>query len=448
MRITRNNIDDLNAIITVVIKADDYHEKIEKSLKEQAKKAKLPGYRPGMVPLAQIKRMYGKGMLVEEINKQLSDAVNNYIKQNEIEILGQPLPKEDDTNFKWEIGEEFTFNYEIGLAPIVRTEFNANDSLTQYAIKVDEETLNARTKNLRRSYGKMTNPEVVEDGDVIFGDFVQLQNDGVVLENGVKVTSTLRLDIVKDEAIKNTLIGLKREDVVASFDLVNAVENEDQLRKILKLDDSNAIIPESKFQLTIKNINRLEESDLDLNFYNKIFGEDAGVNTEEEFRSRITAELEAMMAQDADKKLAADLYKYGVSKLDLQLPDEFLKRWLKATNKEVTDEELANGYEDFATNLKWTLVENKIIKENKIEIKYEDVFAAAKKRLDAQFRMYSPTPIAEEQLAQYAAQYLKEGANANQVFDEVKSNKVFEFLKTVITLNQKQIDFKEFQDLN
>lgn len=448
MRITRNNIDDLNAVITVVIKADDYQEKLEKSLKEQAKKAKLPGYRPGMVPIAQIKRMYGKGMLVEEINKQLSDAVNNYIKQNEIEILGQPLPKEDDTNFKWEIGEEFTFNYEIGLAPIVRTEFTANDSLTQYVIKVDEETLNARIKNLRRSYGKMTNPEVVEDGDVIFGDFVQLQNDGVVLENGVKVTSTLRLDIVKDEAIKNTLIGLKREDVVASFDLVNAVENEDQLRKILKLDDSNAIIPKSNFQLTIKNINRLEESDLDLNFYNKIFGEDAGVNTEEEFRSRITAELEGMMAQDADKKLAGDLYKYGVSKLDLQLPDEFLKRWLKATNKEVTDEELANGYEDFATNLKWTLVENKIIKENKIEIKYEDVFAAAKKRLDAQFRMYSPTPIDEDQLAQYAAQYLKEGANANQVFDEVKSNKVFEFLKTVITLNQKQIDFKEFQDLN
>ena len=340
MRITRNNIDDLNAVITVVIKADDYQEKLEKSLKEQAKKAKLPGYRPGMVPIAQIKRMYGKGMLVEEINKQLSDAVNNYIKQNEIEILGQPLPKEDDTNFKWEIGEEFTFNYEIGLAPIVRTEFTANDSLTQYVIKVDEETLNARIKNLRRSYGKMTNPEVVEDGDVIFGYFVQLQNDGVVLENGVKVTSTLRLDIINDEAIKNTLIGLKREDVVASFDLVNAVENEGQLRKILKLDDSNAIIPKSNFQLTIKNINRLEESDLDLNFYNKIFGEDAGVNTEEEFRSRITTELEAMIAQDADKKLAADLYKYGVSKLDLKLPDEFLKRWLKATNKEVTDEEL------------------------------------------------------------------------------------------------------------
>ena len=448
MRITRNNIDDLNAVITVVIKADDYQEKLEKSLKEQAKKAKLPGYRPGMVPIAQIKRMYGKGMLVEEINKQLSDAVNNYIKQNEIEILGQPLPKEDDTNFKWEIGEEFTFNYEIGLAPIVRTEFTANDSLTQYVIKVDEETLNARIKNLRRSYGKMTNPEVVEDGDVIFGDFVQLQIDGVVLENGVKVTSTLRLDIINDEATKNTLIGLKREDVVASFDLVNAVENEGQLRKILKLDDSNAIIPKSNFQLTIKNINRLEESDLDLNFYNKIFGEDAGVNTEEEFRSRITTELEAMMAQDADKKLAGDLYKYGVSKLDLQLPDEFLKRWLKATNKEVTDEELEKGYEDFATNLKWTLVENKIIKENKIEIKYEDVFAAAKKRLDAQFRMYSPTPVDEDQLAQYAAQYLKEGANANQVFDEVKSNKVFEFIKTVITLNQKQIDFKEFQDLN
>lgn len=446
MRITRNNIDDLNAVISVVIKPDDYQEAVEKALKAQAKKTKLPGYRPGTVPMAQIKRMYGKNLLLEEINKVLSEAVNNYITQNEIEILGQPLPIQNDSQYKWEIGEDFTFDYEIGLAPIIRTEFTANDTLTQYIIKVDEETLASRIKNLRRSYGKMTQPETSMDGDVLLADFTQLANDGSVLENGLNLTSTLRLDIIT-EAYKHQLINLKREDAIESFDLVAAIADEVQLRKILKLDDQDAIIPQSKFKITIKNINRLEESDLDINFYNKVFGEDAGVNTEDEFRTKITAELELMMAQDADRKLAADFFKYGNTKMDIQLPNEFLKRWLKTVNKDVSDEDLEKGYADFATNLRWTLVENQIIKQNNIKINYQDVFAAAKQRLDAQFRMYSPTPIAEEQLAEYATQYLKETANANQVFDEVKSAKVFEHLKTVITLIKKEIDFKEFQAL-
>jgi trigger factor len=446
MRITRNNIDDLNAVISVVIKPDDYQEAVEKALKVQAKKTKLPGYRPGTVPMAQIKRMYGKTLLLEEINKVLSDAVNNYIKQNEIEILGQPLPINDGSPYKWEIGEEFTFDYEIGLAPIIRTEFTANDTLTQYIIKVDEETLASRIKNLRRSYGKMTQPETTMDGDVLLADFTQLANDSSALENGLHLSSTLRLDIIA-EAYKNQLINLKREDVIPSFDLVAAVADEVQLRKILKLDDSNAIIPQSNFKITVKNINRLEESDLDINFYNKVFGEDAGVSTEEEFRTKITAELELMMSQDADRKLAADFFKYGNTKIDIQLPNEFLKRWLKTVNKDVSDEDLEKGYADFATNLRWTLVENQIVKQNNIKINYQDVFAAAKQRLDAQFRMYSPTPIAEEQLAEYATQYLKESANANQVFDEVKSAKVFEHLKAVITLDKKEIDFKEFQKL-
>jgi trigger factor len=447
MRITRTNIDDLNAIISVVIRPDDYQEKAEKQLKEKAKKTKLPGYRNGVVPIAHVQKLYGRGIIIEEVNKVLGAALNNYIKQNEIEILGQPLPKGNESQYTWELGQEFTFEYEIGLAPQVITVFNASDSLTHYVIKVDEETLNARIKNLRRSYGKMTNPETSADGDVIYADFVQLQNDGLVLENGLNVTSTLRVDIVNDASLKAVLLDLKRNDVIENFNLVAAVADEVQLRKILKLDDSNQIIPQSNFKVTIKNINRLEESDLDVNFYNKIFGEDAGVTTEEEFRTKITAELELMMTQDADRKLAADFFKYGNTKIDLPLPNDFLKRWLKTVNKDITADELEKGYADFATNLKWTLLENKIVKDNKITINYQDVFAAAKQRLDAQYRMYSPTPIAEEQLADYATQYLKETQNANQVFDEVKSTKVFEFLKNVITLHKVEISFKDFKEL-
>ncbi|MFC5283313.1 trigger factor [Pedobacter alpinus] len=446
MNITQEKINDLNAVLTVKISPDDYQEIVNKKIKDQAKKMKLPGYRPGMVPAAHVKKMYGKSILVEEVNTLLSDSVNNYIQQNEIEILGQPLPKATDDHFNWDFNDEFVFEYELGLAPEVNVEFSADDKLTQYIIKVDPDTLAERTKNIRRSYGKMTNPELVADGDVVFGQFVQLNADGSVFEGGIDVTTSLRLDIVKDASALKSLIGLKREDVVESFDLVTAVDDEKQLIKILKLDEENPIIPQSKFKLTVKNINRLEESDLNQEFFDKLFGADV-VKTEEEFTAKITEELEAMMTQDADKKLAGDLYKYGSEKATMELPDEFLKRWLKVANKEVTDEELDGGYQDFAKNLRWTLVENKIVKDQKLQIKYEDVFETAKARLDAQFRMYSPTALTEEQLGQYTAQFLQEKENANRIFDEVKSQKVFDYLKTVISLDKKEIGYDKFQKL-
>ncbi|WP_017258381.1 trigger factor [Pedobacter arcticus] len=446
MNITQEKIDDLNAVLTVKITPDDYQEKVNKAIKDQAKKMKLPGFRPGMVPSAHVKKMYGRSILVEEVNTLLSESVSNYIQQNEIEILGQPLPKEDETQFNWDFKDEFVFQYELGLAPAVDVAFSDKDKLTQYIIKVDPDTLAARTKNIRKSYGKMTNPDVVADGDVIFGQFQQLNADGSIFEGGIDVTTSLRTESVKDASALKALIGLKREDVVESFDLVKAVDDERQLVKILKLDEENAIIPESKFKVTVKNINRLEEADLNQEFFDKIFGEGT-VKNEEEFTAKITEELESMMTQDADKKLAGDLYKYGSEKATMKLPDEFLKRWLKVANKEVNDEELEKGYEDFAKNLRWTLVENKIVKDQKLEIKYEDVFEAAKARLDGQFRMYSPTPLTEEQLGQYTAQFLQEKENANRIFDEVKSSKVFDYLKTVISLDKKEIAFNEFEKL-
>jgi len=447
MNITQEKINDLNAVVTVKISPDDYQEKVNKAIKDQAKKAKLPGFRPGMVPPAHIKKMYGKSILIEEINSLLSESVNNYIQQNEIEILGQPLPKEEDSQFNWDFNDEFVFNYELGLAPVVDVEFSTKDEITQYIIKVDAETLAARIKNIRRSYGKMTNPDVVTDGDVIFGEFSQLNADGSVFEGGINVTTSLRLDIVKDEKAKKALIGLKKEDIVENFDLVKSIDDKTQLIKMLKLEEENPIIPESKFRLTVKNVNRLEESDLNQEFFDKLF-EAGTVTTEADFIIKITEELEGMMLQDADKKLAADLYKYGSEKAVMSLPDDFLKRWLKFSNKEITSDELEKGYDDFAKNLRWTLVENKIVKDQKLEIKYEDVFQTAKARLDAQFRMYSPQALTEEQLGQYAAQFLKDKENANRIFEEVKAQKVFEYLKTIITLNTKEIAFNKFQELN
>lgn len=447
MNITQEKINDLNAVVKIKIAPEDYTAKVEKAIKDQAKKANLPGFRKGMVPAGHIKKMYGKSILVEEINNLLGETLNKYLTDEKVEILGQPLPVMDDSKeFKWDNTDEFEFDYELGLAPAVEVSITSKDKFTAYDVKADEETLAARIKNIRRSYGKMTNPEVSADDDVLYAELAQLSPDGSVFEGGIKYTGSIRLDQVKDKKILKSLIGLKKEDVV-ELDLQKAFEkNEAIIAKLLNISEEDAKELNSKFQVTVKNVNRLEEADLNQEFFDKIFGE--GVVTDEAgFNAKITEEVEGMFKQDADRKLQNDIYTKLTESIKMELPDEFLRKWLKATNEKLTDAELAEGYDDFAKNLKWTLIENKLIKDNNIEIKYEDVFQTAKQRLDAQFRMYSPSPMPEDQLAQYTATFLKEKDNANRIFEEVKALKVFDYIKSAATIDQKEIAYNKFVEL-
>lgn len=447
MNISQEKTDNLNAVIKININAEDYQARVDKAIKDQAKKAQIPGFRKGMVPASHIKRMYGKSILVDEINNLLSDTLNNYLTEQQLEVLGQPLPKVDNSKeYNWDFADNFEFNYEVGLAPEFNVDITSADQLTNYKIKVDDETLASRISNLRRSYGKMTNPDVSADNDVLYAELKQLSPDGSVFEGGITNTASVRLDQIQDETIKSSLIGLKKGDVV-EFDIQKAFNNEPaRVAALLKIDEAAAADLKSNFELTVKNVNRLEESDLDQAFFDKIFGEGV-VTTEEEFRTKITEELENMMVQDADNKLQSEMYNYVLNKVDFELPDEFLKRWLKATNEKLSEEELNGGYADFAKNLKWTLIGNKIIRDNNIQIQYEDVLDLAKQRIDAQFRMYSPQPISEEQLNQYAVQFLQDKENANRIFEEAKSLKVFEHLKGVFTLNEQEITYDEFSKL-
>lgn len=448
MNITQEKIDNLNTVVKVSIKPEDYRDRVEKAIKVQAKKAKLPGFRPGMVPSAHIKKMYGKGILVDEINNLLNDSLTNYITESKLDVLGQPLPKVDESKeFNWDYNDDFEFDYEIGLAPEFELDFSSADKLVYYNIQADEETLQSRIKNLRKSYGKMSNPEVSSDDDVLYAQLTQLSPDGSVFEDGISSTASVRLDQIKDEEIRKSLTGLKKDDVV-ELDVQKAFDGDAfQISKLLNISEEDARELKSKFSLTVKNVNRLEEADLDQEFFDKLFG--AGVVTsEEEFVEKIRAEIESMMAQNADQKLHNDIVKFGLEKFQLELPDDFLKRWLKATNQNLTDDELEKGYDDFARNLRWTLIENKVITANSLEIKYEDVFETAKQRLDAQFKMYSPQALPEDQLAQYTVQFLQNKENANKIFEEVKTAKVLDFLKTVVTLDKQDIEYSKFLELN
>ena len=447
MNISQERLDNLNALVKIKISPEDYQLRVDKVIKEQAKKAKIPGFRPGMVPASHIKKMYGKSILVDEINNMLSDTLNKYIEDEQLEVLGQPLPKANrERAYNWDFADNFEFDYEVGLAPEFEFAFTKDDKLTQYTIKVDNETLASRLTNLRKSYGKMTNPDVSADGDVLYSELTQLSSDGSVFEDGISVTASVRLDQVKDETIKLSLIGLTIGDEVV-LDIQKAYNNDAaKVAGLLKIDEQVASELKSDFRLTVNNVNRLEESDLNQEFFDKLFGE-GSVTTEDELKAKITTELENMMGQDSERRLEDEIYKYGLKKVDFNLPDDFLKRWLKATNEKLTAEELTGGYKDFAQNLKWTLIENKIMKENNIEINYNEVLEVAKERLGQQFRMYS-SQVDDTSLGQYAAQYLQNKENAAKIFEDIKALKVFSYIKTLITLEPEEITYTDFQKLD
>jgi trigger factor len=445
MNISQENIDDLNAVINIEITPDDYKTQVDSAIKTQAKQAKLPGFRPGMVPASHIRRTYGKAILIDEINKLVGEKLNSFLSENNLEILGQPLPKEDSAqDYAWDFNEEYKFQYEIGLAPKVEIPFSDQDTLTEYVIKADEETLASRISNLRKSYGKRTNPEVSEGNDVLYGEITQVDSKGEPVEGGIVKTVSLRTDIIEDAKVKESLVGLKKDDVV-SLDLKKAYDSA-AIARLLEIEEGKVEELDATFQVKIENINRLEEADMDQDFFDKIYpaGE---VTTEEEFRARVTREIEDMFVQNAEQKLQNDMYTLGMDRVNVSFPTEFLKRWLKATNEKLTDEEIAEGYDDFEKNLKWTLIENKIIAENSLEIKYEEVVAAAKDRLAAQLQMYGQQGLPDEQLSQYANQLLQDKEQANRLFEEVKALKVFDHLKNVVKLEKQDIPYNEFLEL-
>ncbi|HEX7414090.1 MAG TPA: trigger factor, partial [Bacteroidia bacterium] len=386
MNITKENIDGLNAVVTVEIGPSDYEKRVDDAIKKIQLKASIPGFRPGKVPAGMIKKMHGKSVLADELHKMLNDGINNFIVENKLEILGNPLPKADEKN-EWEIGKAFTFKFDLGLAPAFEVEISDKTAFTYEVVKIDNELIDKYVKDVRKNFGKPTNPEVAEERDVVFVDINELDETGAIKAGGIFKSTSIGIDRLKSELGKQKLTGVKKEDkvIINCKDLyTDAVE----LAVSLGINKEEAEALNCNLQLSVKNIARMDDADLNEELYTKVYG-DGSIKTEEEFRTKIKEELASMFMQDSDRKFYDEVEKYLLDTINPALPEEFLKRWIMAENeKPVTIEEVSADFAKFSRSMKWQLIENKIINRHHLKVTKEEATEEAKRSVRSYFARY------------------------------------------------------------
>ncbi|MES2592007.1 MAG: trigger factor [Bacteroidota bacterium] len=442
MNITQENIDELNAVLKVKVVAEDYLPKVESALKEHQKKASVPGFRPGKVPTGMIKKMYGKTILVEAINKLLNDSLYTYLNENKIEVLGNPLPKLN-TSIDWDNQKDFEFLYEMGLAPKFNVELSPKDKFTYQTVKIDDELVNKYVTDISKRYGKVETADVSLEGDMLSGDFVELDAKGEIVPGGIFKTSSVFLDRIQDEATKKALIGLKKEDKVV-LAAQKLADNAADIASLLGIDKEAAEKLEAKLQFTVKNISRLAGSEINQDLFDKIYGP-GNVTGEAEFKAKIKDELAAMFVNDSERKFYNDVVEHLMNKINFNLPTEFLKRWIVAVNeKPVTPEQVDSEFDGYSKGLKWQLIENKIIKDNNIQVSNEEIIDATKKLIIEQFSKYDPTPMPEEELNKTAQRVLSNQEEAKKIYEKLYGEKVLTLFKTKFTLENKELSYDDF----
>ena len=445
MNISKKDINALNAELSITLAPTDYEVKVENAIKKVQKQASLPGFRPGKVPIGLIKKQHGKSILVDEINKILNETLYNYINENKLEILGNPIPKLN-SSVDFDKQTEWTFNYELGLTPQFDVKLDNTQSFVYNTVKIDDELVEKYLKDVKRNYGKPSNPEVAEVTDVLYLDIVELDADNNILAGGIFKSTSVGIDRLKNEAAKAKLIGAKKEDKI----IINANELYDSAvdKSIsLGIDKELAENFNANLQLTVRNIARMEDADLNQELFDKLYG--AGtINSEAEFKDKIKAELAVMFTQDTDRKFIETVEKTLVEKLNITLPDEFLKRWLMAVNeKPLTKEQLEAEYPSYAKSMQWKLIENKIIKNNNIAVTADEAKVEAGNYVRSQFARYGQVPD-DAEVAKIVEGILTKEQEAQKIFEGLYSKKVLDVLKTTCKLDTKEVSYNEFFGIN
>jgi trigger factor len=446
MNITRKDIDAVNALVTVSVAKADYAEKVEKQLREYRKKANIPGFRPGMVPAGLVKKMYGKAIEAEEINKLVSESLFGYIKENNINTLGEPLPNESQEKIDFDNQEDFEFQFDLGIAPEIDVKLSAKDKIKYYQIALTDEMVENQVKSYTGRFGSYIQVETIEEKDVVKGEMLEMAGKKVN-EDGHKIEdAVLCPNYMKDEKQKALFVGKKVGDVVV-FNPKKAFENGAEIASLLKMSKEEAQEIDADFQFTIGGITRYEESKIDQSLFDKVFGEGA-VKSEEEFIAKIKESIQQNLDADGDYKFGIDAREAVVAKLkDVVFPEAFLKRWALAANEGLTQEKLDEDFPKMIEDLKWHLAKDKIAKDNEVKIEFEDVEAFAKKIAQAQFAQYGMANVPEDILAGYAKDMLKDEKSIRNMMDGALNDKVIAVIKATVKLDNTSISMDDFNKM-
>ena len=444
MNIEQNNIDELNAVVKISIEKKDYSEAYEKVLGDYRKQMSLPGFRPGKVPVGLIKKKHGPGILVDEIQKILSETLDKHIKENKLNILGQPLPVRDQEVGDWENPSDFEFSYELGLAPSFDIDSLDKEKFTFYKIKVEEKMLDEEIERLAKQYGSLVDNDKSEEKDLIYGEFIQLDGEGNEMEDGIRNSTTLFVDSVDDKKTKKKFIGLVKEDEVI-IDPNKLTASHEELGKLLGIthDQVHGLI--SQFKFKVNTVKRVEAAKIDKELFNKIFpGEE--FEDEKSFREELSKRIADQFENNSKDLFKRDVSDQLVKKLKLKLPKEFLIKWTAVSNKK-SEEEAAVDFDYHAQGLQWQLIMNKITEKNDIKVDFEETMAYTQKMLINNYAQYGYPAPDEEELKKTAMQVLKNQEEASRVFEVLREGKVFDYIKSNAKISEKEITFDKFKKM-
>ncbi len=450
MNVTLEKKDDLNAILSIEIKPEDYKPGVTQSLKDYRKTAKVPGFRPGLAPMGMIKKMVGKSIFVEEVNKIANNALFSYLREQKIDILGQPInseEKESEANFDEE--GDFLFHFDLGLTPQFELNFTSKDKVTRHKLIVDDKEVDKEVENLCRRYGSLEKIDVTEvDKDSLSGTLTELDDKGNPLDGGVSdQTSTVLIEMVKDKKEQKKLIGVKVGDSVDVdiFKLFNG--NEKVVASTVGLPAEGVKDLNKNFRFDITEVKRFIASEVNQSLFDKVFGENI-VSSEEEFKDKLKGNLETYYASEAENHVDHEVQHLVVDKHDLALPDEFLKRWLQQTYPDTyTPENTEDNYVKESNGLRAQLVREKVLEQHEAKLTEEDINQASYGYTAQMLRQYGMSNPDLPTIQQFEQQNRSDQNYMNQVRDIAVNQKVTQLVKGMISVKEKEVSVEKFYDM-
>lgn len=445
MQITKNQVDDLNATLTLQLSPADYQSKYEAALRNYSKKVNLKGFRPGQAPTGMIKKMYGKSILAEEINTIINDSIYGYLKENNIDILGNPLPSETlPEKADFDNPGEMEFHFDLGLAP----QFNVNLAdieIPYYQVKIDDKMIDQQVEDLRRRHGKLENMEVSEEKDMLLVAFNELKENNEIKEGGIFHSSTVAIEYITDEATKKQLVGLIKGDKLV-VDPHKLSHNTTDLAAMLGIKAEEAEGLTSLFQITVNEIRRMNMAPIDQELFDKVYGA-GNVTDETTFRSRIAEELGRNFEGDSKNFFHREARITLINKLTLNLPEAFLKRWIIATSKNpISMHDLEHEFDHYADDLKWQLLENRIIKDRGVKIEREDIIKYTKENLAELYARYNLPPLDDEAMTKHAESILSKKEEVQNAVQRATTKKVVDVIRENANVKVSEVSFDELME--